>query len=284
MSIEKISLGKPTQSAETNEVEESAEEPVSPKKRDFSEVVEMFEKARGGNNFQELTKDINFMLNHWNDDFSKSLRAEHYPNWKREDFKNLLDELGEEFEENESATEAAKATKFIEDIAALEKVRKELEEKRTPEEKAKILEDQIKEAGRQLENTLRGAPKTMTAEDGSMKKISYYEYESVMNGEIEKTKREIAAYEAQIAEQQKIIDTAKGLFKGGKIKRAEEEIAGYKKQIEGKERYIKNQQSRLKTAREAYEKTGVAEQVEGKMRELTEQIEQLKKRRAEITA
>ncbi len=82
----------------TVEAAEAKSESDPSDKRDFLEVVEMFEKRRDQLGYHEMVNDIVAMLNDWDNEYSQSLR-EHYPGWRREDFKELLDQLGEEFED-----------------------------------------------------------------------------------------------------------------------------------------------------------------------------------------
>lgn len=76
------------------EFKKTLEQSVS--QEDFLKVIKNFEQARNTQGYDEMVKDINYVLRDWNDSFSKELRDEYYPAWKPEDFRRLLAELGEE--------------------------------------------------------------------------------------------------------------------------------------------------------------------------------------------
>lgn len=106
----------------------------------------------------------------------------------------------------------------------------------------------------------------------------FCEHEPVMKERIEHAQKQISTYEEEAAEQQKIIDGAKGFFKKGKIKRAEESIERIKPRIRERKEYLSSLESELEKARQEHEKTGVAE----KERELLKKLEDLKNKQAQL--
>ncbi len=254
----------------------------TPEKRDFNEVLEMFEKARGKKNFNDSTYDIVVMLNDWDSNASKSLR-DVYPGWEREDFKELLDELGVEFTEYKSLVEeemdAKEAGGKRATAEAVKGMREKIDREVPLEEQDEDLKNQIKQSEWQLESTRRNAPKIIF--DRHLRrddKMSWYEYEPVMNERIEHAQKQISTHEEDVVEQQKIIYGAKGFFKKGKIKRAEEIIERIKPRIRERKEYLSGLESELEKARQEHEKTEVAE----KERELLKKLEDLKNKQAEL--
>ncbi|GEM_PF-3307433 len=64
-------------------------------KRDFEKTVELYETKRGSSDYFEMVNDIQAVIDNWEDPSSESIK-EGYPGWKKQDFKDLLKELGEQ--------------------------------------------------------------------------------------------------------------------------------------------------------------------------------------------
>mgnify|MGYP001563874762 FL=1 len=96
-----------------------AELNVVESKRNFQQAVDRISKMRDTRDYFDLISDIRGTLNNWEDQASKDI-LRHYPGWDKQDFINLLEELGEDvaLEDEGNSTEK---------ISPKEKKKQELE-------------------------------------------------------------------------------------------------------------------------------------------------------------